>query len=269
MNQNAKYTKQYFKRFSFEIGNNFDGFQIFEVLNDGKELKMVYDLYHTSRGNNEKTIKVKDFSTILQKLASLNFENWDNKYSNKVYDGIDWKLEAYFRQSIVYKKDGSNNFPHNINALVEFIKSFFTDFNMEAEIKTKLSEKDLLRLYCLQHDGTSFSEVSVGNQTIAKNSTDRRLDIVRIENDHYKWYRQYAKDKDYFQDIVGNKIYKIELVEIKTKLNRCVIGQILVGEYLFKKKFIVEKVSLAILYHIGDDLLEMFCKEKRIRLIQY
>jgi hypothetical protein len=140
---------------------------------------------------------------------------------------------------------------------------------METKVKTKLSEKDLLRLYCLQHRGTSFSEVSVGNQTIAKNSTDRRLDIVRIENDHYKWYRQYAKHKDYFQDTVGNKMYKIELVEIKTKLNRCVIGQILVGEYLFKKKFNVEKASLAILYHIGDDLLEMFCKEKGIRLIQY
>jgi hypothetical protein len=46
-------------------------------------------------------------------------------------------------------------------------------------------------------------------------------------------------------------------------------GQILVGEYLFKKKFNVKNVSLAVLYHIGDELLEMFCKEKGIRLIQY
>jgi hypothetical protein len=269
MNQKDKYTKQYFKRFSFRIGNAFDKFQIFEVFNNDNELKIVYDLYSTSRGNNEKVIKSKDFSTILQNLDSLNFEDWDNKYSNKVYDGIDWKLEAYFKQSIVYKKEGSNNFPHNINALVEFIKSFFPDFNIETKIKTKLSEKDLLRLYCLQHEGTSFSEVSVGNQTNAKNSTDRRIDIVRIQNDCYKWYRHYAKDKDYFQNIVSKKKFKIEMVEIKTKLNRCVIGQILVGEYLFKNKFNVEKTSLAILYHIGDDLLEMFCKEKGIRLIQY
>jgi hypothetical protein len=269
MNRKAIYTKQYFKRVSFKIGNGFDGFQIFEILNNEKELKMVYDFYGTSRGKNERTIKSKDFSTILQNLESLNFEDWDKKYPNKVYDGIDWKLEVYFKQSIVYKKEGCNNFPHNISALVEFIKSFFPDFNMETKKKTKLSEKDLLRLYCLQHDGTSFSEVSVGNQTNKKNSTDRRLDIVRIENDHYKWYRQYAKDKDYFRDIVGNKMYKVELVEIKTKINRCVIGQILVGEYLFKKKFNVEKASLAILYHIGDDLLEMFCKEKGIRLIRY
>jgi len=177
-------------------------------------------------------------------------------------------LEAYFRQSIIYKKEGSNNFPNNINALVDFIKSFFPDFSINT--KTRLSEKDLLRLYCLEHEGTSFTEVSVGNRTIAKNSTDRRLDIVRIENDIYKWHRQYAKNenKKYFQDIVKSG-HKIELVENKTKLNRSVIGQILVGEYLFKKKFNVENVSLAVLYHIGDELMEMFCKDKGIRLIQY
>jgi hypothetical protein len=139
---------------------------------------------------------------------------------------------------------------------------------MNKKIKTKLSEKDLLKLYCLKHEGTSFTEVSVGNRIIAKNSTDRRLDIVRIENDVHKRLRQYAKNKEYFHDIVKEG-HKIELVEIKTKLNRCVIGQILVGEYLFKKKYKEKNVSLAILYHTGDELLEMFCKDRKIRLIQY
>jgi len=268
MNQKEKYNKQYFKRLSFEIGNAFDGFQIFEIFNKEKEFDIVYDHYYTSRTNKKKIIKTKDFSAILQNMENLHYEEWDNKYTNKVYDGIDWKLEAYFKQSIVYKKEGSNNFPSNINDLVDFIKSFFPDYNINTEIKTKLSEKDLLRLYCIEHDGTSFTEVSIGNKIIAKNSTDRRLDIVRIENDIYKWHHQYAKDKEHFLRIVKDG-YKIELVEIKTKLNRCVIGQILVGEYLFKKKFNVENVSLAVLYHIGDELLEMFCKDKGIRLIQY
>jgi len=269
MNRKTKYTRQYFKRFSFETGNRFDGFQIFEVHNTGKELKLIFDFYYTSRGGNEKILRTKDFTTIFQNLENLNFEDWDNQYSNKVCDGIDWKLEAYFKQSIVYKKEGSNNFPHNIATLAENIKSFFPEFNIETKIKSKLSENDLLRLYCLQHEGTSFTEVSVGNQELAKNSTDRRLDIVRIENDIYKWHKQYAKSKDHFQNLVNNDMYEIELVEIKTHLNRGVIGQILVGEYLFKKKFNVKNVSLAILYHIGDGLLEMFCKEKGIRLIQY
>jgi hypothetical protein len=139
---------------------------------------------------------------------------------------------------------------------------------MNTKTKTKLSEKDLLRLYCLKNNGTSFTEVSVGNQIIYKNSTDRRLDIVRIENGTSKCQLKYGKHKKDFQDMVKSK-YKIELVEIKTKLNRVVIGQILVGEYLFKKKFNVKKVSLAVLYHIGDELLEMFCRDKGIRLIRY
>ena len=134
--------------------------------------------------------------------------------------------------------------------------------------KEKLSEDDLLKLYCLKHTGTSFTEVSVGNRIIAKNSTDRRIDIVRIENDVYKRRQKYGEDKEGFLRIV-KKRHKIELVEIKIKLNRPVIGQILVGEYLFKKKFNVKKVSLAVLYHIGDELLEMFCKDKGIRLIKY
>jgi hypothetical protein len=268
MNQKEKYSKQYFKRFSFVIGNSFDGFQIFEIFNKEKEFEVIYDHYYTSRSEKGKTIKTKDFSAILQNMENLHFEEWDNNYTNKVYDGIDWKLEAYFRQSIVYKKEGCNNFPNNINVLVDFIKSFFHDFNINTKIKTKLSETDLLRLYCLKYRGTSFTEVSVGNRIIAKNSTDRRIDIVRIENDIYKFHRQYAKNKDYFNDTVKGD-YNIELVEIKTKLNRAVIGQILVGEYLFKKKFNVKKASLAILYHIGDELLEMFCKDKGIRLLQY
>jgi hypothetical protein len=94
------------------------------------------------------------------------------------------------------------------------------------------------------------------------------LDIVRIENGISKCHRQYGKYKNDFQDMVKEK-YEIELVEAKTKLNRLVIGQILVGEYLFKKKFKVKKVSLAVLYHIGDELLELFCRDKGIRLIQY
>jgi len=134
--------------------------------------------------------------------------------------------------------------------------------------KEKISENDLLRLYCQKHAGISFTEVSVGNRGIAKNSTDRRIDIVRIENDVQKRQQKYGKDKEYFLSLVNDR-HKIELVEAKIKLNRPVIGQILVGEYLFKKKFNVEKVSLAVLYHIGDELLEMFCKDKGIRLIRY
>jgi hypothetical protein len=133
----------------------------------------------------------------------------------------------------------------------------------------ELNENDLLKLYCSKNRGTSFREVSVGIRNSSKNSKDRRIDIVRIENNINKKVCKYSTDKELFNNLVNANKYKIELVEIKKKLNRVVIGQIIVGEYLFKKKFKVHNFTKAIVYHIGDSLLEEFCKENQIKLIKY
>jgi hypothetical protein len=92
---------------------------------------------------------------------------------------------------------------------------------------------------------------------------------LRIEDDIYKWKCKYIDHKERFKNAVSANRHKIELVEIKTKLNRGVIGQILVGEYLFKKKFNANKVIKAILYHIGDEALEEYCKDNNIKLIKF
>ena len=133
----------------------------------------------------------------------------------------------------------------------------------------ELNENDLLKLYCSNNHGTSFREVSVGLRNSSKNSNDRRIDVVRIENDINEKVCKYSTNKDPFMDLVKTDKYNIELVEIKKKLNRGVIGQIIVGEYLFKKKFKVNNITKAIVYHIGDSLLEEFCKENQIKLIKY
>jgi len=133
----------------------------------------------------------------------------------------------------------------------------------------ELNENGLLKLYCSNNHGTSFREVSVGLRNSGKNSNDRRIDVVRIENDTNEKVYKYSTNKDPFMNLVKTDKYNIELVEIKKKLNRGVIGQIIVGEYLFKKKFKVNNITKAIVYHIGDSLLEEFCKENKIKLIQY
>jgi hypothetical protein len=81
-------------------------------------------------------------------------------------------------------------------------------------------------------------------------------------------FYRYGKSKGHFLELVKSNQYDIELVEIKSKLNRGVIGQIIVGEYLFKKKYNVKNCLKAILYHIGDELLEIFCMENNIRLLK-
>lgn len=130
------------------------------------------------------------------------------------------------------------------------------------------NEKDLSQFYFSKFKGISYTEVSVGDRKTIKNSNDRRIDIVRIEKGRSKQVLKYGKNKDSFKELVNEKKYKIELIEAKIKLNRTVIGQIIVGEYLFKKKFKVKNVTKAILYHIGDELLEKFCREYGIKLIR-
>ena len=267
MKQEEKYCKHYFKRLSLEIGNLLDKFQLIEIKNESGKLFMEY----TSKKNiSEKSFsKSIKYDSFFEDLSKINIENWDNNYVNSIYSGHEWKVKLYFRQSIAIEKQGSNNFPDNFVELINFIQKYYPEFNVDLNIRNNLSENDLLKLYCAKHSGTSFPEVSIGDKDIfGKNSTDRRLDVVRIDNDIYKWFRNYNENKDYFQQLIKSN-HKIELVEIKTKLNRTVIGQIIVGEFMFKKKFNVKNVNLAIVYHNGDDALELFCEENGIKLIKY
>ena len=77
-----------------------------------------------------------------------------------------------------------------------------------------------------------------------------------------------GKEKEEFLKLIKDSKNEIEIIEVKKKLNRTVIGQILVGEFMFKKKYNVKKVKKSVLYHVGDDALELFCKENKINLIK-
>jgi hypothetical protein len=134
---------------------------------------------------------------------------------------------------------------------------------------TALNENDLLKLYCTHHPGFTFTEVSIGDKKLfRKNSKNRRIDMVRIHNDHNRVILKYSHEKELFAKLL-NENYEIEIIEIKTNLNRLVIGQIIVGEYMFKKKYDVDEIIKTILYHKGDEALETFCKENGINLVKY
>jgi hypothetical protein len=269
MKTEEKYTKHYFKRLSFEIGNRFDGIQFIEIINKNDKLFIEYSPRKNSSGILFSRKINEKYELFFKDLVKINIENWDNDYQNKLYSGHHWNLKLYFRQSIIIEKQGSNNYPNNFGELISFIKKYYLEFTVDINTRKTLNENDLLKLYCSEFSGTSFSEVSIGDKIIfGNNSTDRRLDIVRFRNDVYKWFFKYNSKKEHFKNILSAD-YEIEIVEIKTKLNRTVIGQIIVGEYMFKRKFNINNVTKAILYHEGDDALELFCNENNIKLIKY
>jgi hypothetical protein len=270
MNFEEKYTKHYFKRLYFEIGCYYDGYITFEITNDNKKLQLKFDPYKNVNYTDKKIkiINSKEYNTILQKLCAINIEKWEKEYPHKLYTSYDWKLKIFFKPSIVYEISGSNNFPKDFITFINFIKEYFPEFNPNIHIKTSLNESDLLKLYCKFHTGVIFAEVSIGDKTIfGNNSKNRRIDLVRINNDRKTFRLNYKNHKELFFKLIQN--YIPEIVEIKTKLNRLVIGQIIVGEYMFKKKFKVKEATKTILYHEGDEALEYFCKENNINLVKY
>ena len=241
MKQTEMYSKHYFKCFCLEIGNPFDKFKLFEIINKNGKLVIEY----TENENSQKKSYSKNikYDSFFDNLVDLDIENWKNDYSNNIYSGHEWNLKLNFRPSKIIEKHGSNNFSDNFIEVINFIQKYYPEFNVDLKIRNTLNEDDLLKLYCSEFSGTSFPEVSIGDKDIfGKNSTDRRLDIVKIENDIYKWFRSYNDNKDYFLQLLETN-RNIEIIEIKTKLNRTVIGQIIVGEFMFKKKYNVEKVK--------------------------
>jgi hypothetical protein len=266
MKLEEKYSKHYFKRITLEIGNYYDKFQYIEIKNENNKLVLEYTPKKSTTDVLFSTKLNVDYDTFFNELLSIKIENWENEYLNYIDSGHNWNLKMYFKPSIVIEKKGRNNFPNNFIEIVNIFKKYYDKFNVDIKIREKLNENDLLKLYCSNYSGTSFFEVSVGEAN--KHSNDRRIDIVRIKNDCYKWRKKYSDHKKYFEEIIKNG-HNIEIVEIKTKLNRNVIGQIIVGEYLFKKKFNVKNLKKSILYHHGDELLELFCKDNDINLIKY
>jgi hypothetical protein len=271
MKTEEKYTQHYFKRLYFEIGSFFDDYQTVEITRENSKLKLVYNSQkNISNRNKLLVVNTKDYKTFFDNLAKINIENWDNNYSHRLYTGFNWKLKLYFRPSVVYEKEGDNNYPNNFSQLIDFIKYYFPNFDVDINIKTTLNEDDLLKIYCTCHTGVTFTEVSIGDKNIfGKNSKNRRIDAVRINNDHKIFRLKYCNNKELFMNLIKNDKYKIELIEIKTKLNRLVIGQIIVGEYMFRKKFKVDNTIKTILYHEGDEALELFCNENKIVLEKY
>ena len=133
-----------------------------------------------------------------------------------------------------------------------------------------MTEAKLINTFGKSQTSCIFLEVSIGSKNIfGKNSTYRRIDIVVIHGCNSKKPYMFGEKKEEFLRFIKDSKNEFEIIEVKKKLNRVVIGQILVGEFMFKKKYNVKKVKKSILYEKGDDALELFCKENKINLINY
>lgn len=132
-------------------------------------------------------------------------------------------------------------------------------------------EYKLLYKYWNKNKGNLFLEVPVGNKELGKwppGSKIRRIDGVLLLNDldtnkdiAYP-YKDYTI-ANFNEQTKGNTI---ELIEVKRKLNRVVIGQVLAGIDMFERQYEARKIIPVILCHVGDPALEWVCKKRNIEV---
>lgn len=130
-------------------------------------------------------------------------------------------------------------------------------------------EDHLLYKYWVNTEGHLFLEVPLGNKSLGnwpEGSRIRRIDgVILKKNQSFKDYKVY-KRKDFTLNEFLNYAHnsEVELIEVKKKLNRLVIGQVIVGVDMFERQYGITKIKPVILCQIGDPALEWVCEKRGI-----
>jgi len=137
--------------------------------------------------------------------------------------------------------------------------------------KPRTFEDRLLYKYWNESKGDLFLEVPIGNKELGNwppGSKIRRIDGVLLLNDLDDNNSRVYPYKDYTIENFNEqaKDNTIELIEVKRKLNRVVIGQVLAGIDMFERQYDAGKIIPVILCHIEDPALEWVCKKRNINV---
>lgn len=123
--------------------------------------------------------------------------------------------------------------------------------------------------YSLNSPGIFFLEVPIGSSAYGiwpKKSKVRRLDAINIKNSN-SGTEIYGKKFFSFYDFkkrVSNQ--SVELIEVKRKLNRFVIGQVIAGYDMFEREYNPQDIEMVILCVEADPAMEWVCKKRNIKV---
>lgn len=133
------------------------------------------------------------------------------------------------------------------------------------------SPEDLLLLeYCREVGGLIYSEVTVGSSLKdpwPAGSKTRRLDGLRIlseGNPQPELISYTSGSEEEFAELVRGA--QVEVIEVKRKLNRPVIGQVIAGADMFSMQYEPAEVRMVAVCEIGDPALEKVCAERGIEV---
>lgn len=133
---------------------------------------------------------------------------------------------------------------------------------------SKFHEDRLLEKYFKEKGGIFYTEVRIGMGGVRKYPKDarpRRIDAVRLAGGEAAIIPFNRKLTPEFLQVTQDR--RIEVIEIKRSLNRPAIGQVIVGAKLMEKEYPdIRSVQMVILCESRDPLLEMVCREMKIKV---
>ncbi len=126
-------------------------------------------------------------------------------------------------------------------------------------------EDRLIDLYLAANPDLLFLELEVGQGD--ENCGPRRLDGLLIPGGetHVRAQGTYSRD-DIAAAVQGEHVH---VLEAKRKLNRTVIGQVLVGVALFRRDFNPASVQGVAVCAFGNPDLDGYCREQGIQTVLY
>lgn len=125
------------------------------------------------------------------------------------------------------------------------------------------NERLILPKYLAIVGGRLYKDVKIGKRT--QTSSPRWIDAVLIPGDgddkqDLDWK---TEAEDFAERIAGRNV---EVLEAKRRLNRSVIGQVIVAEHLLKIEHETTETTPVVVCDEGDELLERVCKMMRVRV---
>jgi hypothetical protein len=134
----------------------------------------------------------------------------------------------------------------------------------------RTNEDHLLQRYHEQVGGTIYVEVPIGGPggmgDWPAESSIRRLDGVRLvqpDGVELQVLRHRPNRSLFLEELEAAA--EVEIIEVKSSLNRLVIGQAIAGADMFKRQYLVDPKPV-IVVGVGDKALEWVCEERDIHV---
>ena len=129
-------------------------------------------------------------------------------------------------------------------------------------------EDQLLAGYWNEVGGIVVPEVHIGGTGPSEwpsDSSNRRIDGLRFSSEYRDEINTpTAFTQSQLRDIIATR--HVEIIEIKSSLNRPVIGQAIAGRDMFERDYGPQTIEPVVVCETGDPALEWVCRQNGIRV---